>query len=289
MKDTYLLAEKDVGPQESSLARDLIKGTVKEHQKAGKMPFMLRFSQGTLSREVYARFILSFYHIYKALEEKMEEKASDESIKAIHFPKELSRLESIEKDLEFYLGPDWREEAKTLSPAVEAYINDINKAAERHPALLAAHTFTRYLGDLWGGQKLAKKLAKALDLPREGDFAYVGRHFYYFENISNLPKFRSMYTESYNQMKVDPELRREIVYEAINAFNLNMALFAELEELELEQKRLTEKELGSLDVQEKASTETTDGGFTLNHLALPLAATLILTVIVGVRTIIKTK
>ena len=45
------------------------------------------------------------------------------------------------------------------SPRLLDYVNRINQISEEKPELLVAHAYTRYLGDLSGGQIL-KKIAQ---------------------------------------------------------------------------------------------------------------------------------
>ena len=59
--------------------------------------------------------LCSLYEIYLALEEEMDRNSDHPSVAPIYFPAELARLESIEKDLEHFYGPDWRE--KGIVPA----------------------------------------------------------------------------------------------------------------------------------------------------------------------------
>lgn len=56
-------------------------------------------------------------------------------------------------DIEFYYGKDRVAEIiseKNITPAVSAYIKALKDAAEKNPALLIAHSYSRYLGDLSG-------------------------------------------------------------------------------------------------------------------------------------------
>lgn len=59
--------------------------------------------------------LCSLYEIYQALEEEMDRNCNHPSVAPIYFPDELARLASIEKDLEFFFGQDWRE--KIVVPA----------------------------------------------------------------------------------------------------------------------------------------------------------------------------
>lgn len=59
--------------------------------------------------------LCSLYEIYQALEEELDRNSDHPSVAPIYFPAELARLKSIEKDLEYFYGQDWRE--KIVIPA----------------------------------------------------------------------------------------------------------------------------------------------------------------------------
>ena len=60
---------------------------------------------------------------------------------------------------------------------------------EEAPELLVAHAYTRYLGDLSGGQQLARVARKAYNLEKGG----AGTAFYEFGNIENFNRFKKGY------------------------------------------------------------------------------------------------
>jgi len=80
----------------------------------------------------------------------------------------------------------WKE--VPMSDATKAYVKRIHEVGKKDPALLIAHHYTRYLGDLTGGQILGKMAIKAMDLPSTGE----GVQFYVFKNIPDAKKFENM-------------------------------------------------------------------------------------------------
>lgn len=66
---------------------------------------------------VYVRQVLlcSLYEIYRALEEELDRNAAHPAVAPIYFPQELARLDSLESDLEHFLGSDWRK--RVIVPA----------------------------------------------------------------------------------------------------------------------------------------------------------------------------
>lgn len=161
-----------------------------------------------------------------ALEEENAKHANHPLFKAIHFPKELNRGQLLEEDLEFYYGPDWKEQIE-ISPATEEYVNRLREVSSQDPSLLIAHHYSRYLGDLSGGQILKKMVKKALDLPQSGE----GVRFYDFDHVPEAKKFKNMYRSNLDKLGIGKEKADEIVNEANAAFLLNIRVFKEIDVL----------------------------------------------------------
>ncbi len=175
--------------------------------------------------------------------------------KAVHFPKELGRLQSLEEDMEFYFGEEWKERVP-MSDATKAYVDRIHEVGNKDPTLLIAHHYTRYLGDLSGGQILRKMAMKAMDLPSTGE----GVQFYVFENIPDAKKFKNMYRSRLDELNIDKVKSDEIVKEANYVFMLNIYLFQEIDALagfaeqQPKTKKLTVEEIySSVDTSSKES------------------------------------
>ena len=96
--------------------------------------------------------------------------------------------------------------------------------AKESPELLVGHHYTRYIGDLSGGQILKKIAKKALNL--EGD---NGLRFYEFQMIKDEKEFKKLYSETLNKLPIDQIVADNIIEEANKAFNYNMEMFKELE------------------------------------------------------------
>lgn len=171
------------------------------------------------------------------MEELLEQYKEHQVVKIIHFPLELNRRESIEKDLEYFYGQERVAELtdpESMTPAVQKYVQAMKDACAKSPALLIAHSYSRYLGDLSGGQILAKRLKKAVLKLDENDGSWdttEGLNFYLFNNLGNQTDFKNFYRERLNAAKVDQNTRDLIVAEAVNSFELNIALFDEIQEL----------------------------------------------------------
>jgi len=86
------------------------------------------------------------------------------------------------------------------------------------------HHYTRYIGDLSGGQILKNIAQKAMGL---GD--HDGLRFYEFAAIPDEKGFKVNYRATLDHLPIDQAMADRIVEEANHAFHLNMLMFQELE------------------------------------------------------------
>ena len=205
-----------------NLSTMLREGTKKSHTMAENVGFVKCFLKGVVEKKSYRRLVTSLYFVYSAMEEEMERLKDHPVISKIYYP-ELNRKQSLEEDLHFYYGANWRDEIKN-SPAGKAYVERIREVAQTEPELLVAHCYTRYLGDLSGGQILKKISQRAMNLS-DGE----GTAFYEFEQIPDEKAFKNKYRQAMDELPIDMATAEKIVDEANAAFGRNMELFEELE------------------------------------------------------------
>ncbi|KAI9322178.1 hypothetical protein BX666DRAFT_2147126 [Dichotomocladium elegans] len=223
------------------LADALREGTKSVHHEAENSPFVKRFTKGEISIGEHGRYLISLYFVYKTLENLLDEHKDNPAIKAIYFPDELRRLDALAHDLEYYYGKDGFDrvtDPATMTPAVKAYVDAMENAAKIDPALLVAHSYTRYLGDLSGGLILAKRFKKFVLGVKESEDVAEGLDFYTFDNVGNAKAFKTEYREQLNAIPVTQETKERIVAEAIHCFQLNIAVFDEVQKLSDEGKLL---------------------------------------------------
>ena len=205
-----------------NLATMLREGTKKSHTMAENVGFVKCFLKGVVEKNSYRKLVANLYFVYSAMEEEMERLHQHPIVAKIYYP-ELNRRQSLEKDLYFYYGSNWRKEI-ALSSAGEAYVERIREVAASQPELLVSHSYTRYLGDLSGGQILKKIAQRAMNLSDGG-----GTSFYEFKDISDEKAFKNKYRQAMNDLPIEPEAADRIVDEANAAFGMNMKMFQELE------------------------------------------------------------
>ena len=207
-----------------ALARQLREGTKKSHTMAENTGFISCFLKGVVDKTSYRNLLADLYFVYSAMEEEIEKlcEKSHPIISPIGF-KELFRKEKLEKDLLFYFGSDWSELAKP-SKSASAYEARIREIARETPELLIGHHYSRYIGDLSGGQLLKTITKKAMNL--EDD---EGLGFYIFEQISDEKEFKIKYRNTLDNLPIDQKTADSIIEEANKSFKYNMDMFNELE------------------------------------------------------------
>ena len=205
-----------------NLATMLREGTKKSHTMAENVGFVKCFLKGVVEPKSYRKLVANLYFVYSAMEEEMEQLKDHPVLSHIYYP-ELNRKQSLEQDLQYYFGAHWKKEA-ILSEAGEEYVARIREIAKTQPELLVAHSYTRYLGDLSGGQILKKISQRAMNLS-DGE----GTAFYEFADIPDEKEFKNKYRQAMDELPVDMATAEQIVDEANDAFGMNMKLFQELE------------------------------------------------------------
>ena len=136
---------------------------------------------------------------------------------------ELNRCGSLEEDLSFYFGENWSN-LLPVSSSAKAYKDRIKHIAVTQPELLIGHHYTRYIGDLSGGQILKRIAKKAMNISGDN-----GLKFYEFAQIKDPKEFKLKYSETLNSLPIDQKMADSIVDEANLAFKYNMDMFKELE------------------------------------------------------------
>ncbi|WP_299402982.1 heme oxygenase (biliverdin-producing) [Acaryochloris sp. IP29b_bin.148] len=206
----------------SLLAHRLKDGTKQAHSLAENAGFIRCFLKGAVEKTSYRQLLSDFYFVYTALEEEMVAQQHHPLLSHLYFT-ELHRKSSLAKDLSYYWGNAWQE-VITPSDAAQRYVERIHAVAIADPILLIAHSYTRYLGDLSGGQLLKKLAQRGMNLPPGHGIA-----FYEFEDIQNPKAFKAKYRQALNHLSLDESAITQIVDEANLAFQLNMALFQDVE------------------------------------------------------------
>ncbi|WP_159943004.1 MULTISPECIES: heme oxygenase (biliverdin-producing) [unclassified Nocardiopsis] len=198
----------------------LRRATWDDHRAAEDHGFAKALMDGTLPLAGYTAMVAQHYFAYVALEETGRLLAEDPVAGRFHRP-ELERVPALVRDLEHLLGPDWRARISP-TPATRTYAARIAQMAD-HPAGFVAHHYTRYMGDVSGGQFIRRAAARAYGLTDEAGVA-----FYVFDGLGGLPGFRAGYRERLDSLDLDDGAAARMVAETRLAYQLNTEVFADL-------------------------------------------------------------
>jgi heme oxygenase len=170
--------------------------TAEAHKLAETQPFVKKIFSGNITKEEYARYLLNQELAYAVLESFANDVGLLDDLPGIH------RASKIQEDL-VELEADVPELPNiTIASATTAYHEHLLTIKD-DPKKLMAHIYVRHMGDLFGGQMIAKKV------PGPGNF-------YKFENPDEL--------KAVIRTKLDDSLADE----ALICFGFATMLFEEL-------------------------------------------------------------
>jgi len=191
------------------------------HSASEGANFMDDLMKGNGSREDYIALVAQHYFIYEALETAALDFASDAEAAAFISP-QLTRLPALRSDLAFLIGDDWLSTIAPL-PTTERYVARIHEvAAEGWAGGFIAHHYTRYLGDLSGGQ-----IIRTL-MQRQFGFETNGVGFYLFDEIAKPKEFKETYRDQLDAVDWSAEERERVIDEVMLAYTFNTDLFSDL-------------------------------------------------------------
>jgi heme oxygenase len=149
------------------------------------------------------------------LEENPDSRKNDPELRKIYFP-ELFRTSRLLSDLNLFFGEeDWKN--LPILQSTQEYVDRIRLLNNQKNYAIVAHHYTRYLGDLSGGQAM-----KRIVLNMFPEDFHSGISFYEFPEILNFNDFKVAYRTRLDSLSIDDELGLSIIQEAKLAFQLNM-------------------------------------------------------------------
>ena len=183
------------------------------HNRVEKRVFLQNLAKGKVSKELYCQYLVDLKHIYEGLEKKLDQNCSHKATGQLCIPT-LYRTKNLEEDIKA-LG------IKNLKPGDKAqeYCKYLENIEQDKSHLLVAHAFTRYLGDLFGGQLLYKKVDKM----------WKGVTAFYTFEVPSCRKFAQKICKILNTLPLSGTQQNEIVKEAYKAFEFADKMLASLE------------------------------------------------------------
>jgi heme oxygenase (biliverdin-producing, ferredoxin) len=191
------------------------------HSESEGATFMDDLMKGKGTRDDYIALVAQHYFIYEALEAAAST-MSEDAVAAPFISPQLTRIPALEADLAFLLGDDWRDAIAPL-PTTVRYVARITEVAEEGwSGGFVAHHYTRYLGDLSGGQ-----IIRTL-MQRQFGFETNGVGFYLFDQIAKPKEFKETYRDQLDAVEWTTEERERVIDEVMLAYAFNTDLFVDL-------------------------------------------------------------
>ncbi|AWB93222.1 heme oxygenase (biliverdin-producing) [Aeromicrobium chenweiae] len=209
-RDTTVTAENPA-PALSALLRT---GSQAEHTAAEGSSFMSELLAGRINAAGYAHFLGLLRRVYEALEDAARELRDDPLASAVIDPA-IERLAALDADIEHWGA------TVVASPATDAYVARIQQSTS-WGGLFIAHHYTRYLGDLSGGQAIGRIITREFDL--DG----AGVAFYSFDAVPKPKLYKDAYRARLDALPLGADERERILAEVKAVFGLNGGIFAEM-------------------------------------------------------------
>ncbi|GAA2453368.1 biliverdin-producing heme oxygenase [Actinomadura vinacea] len=201
-------------------AAELREATWSDHGDNEGSAYMAALFDGRLGREEYAALVAQLHPVYDLLEQATDRMSAD-PVAGPFALDGLRRRQALEADLAYLYGPGWRDRLRRL-PATLRYCDRLREVCFDWPGGFVAHHYTRYLGDLSGGQYIGAQVRKTLGLAA-GD---PGVRFYRFPG---KPKaYKDHYRGLLDTAPWDETERAKIIDEVRRAYRLNAEITADL-------------------------------------------------------------
>lgn len=206
------------------LSAAMREGSRREHADAEGSRFMAALLAGRVDEAGYVIYLRRLRCVYDALERIAAAHRAMPGFTELLDPA-LERLTAIDDDLAYWSGRCDVQPQASPSNATERYVERL-EASARWPEGYLAHHYTRYLGDLSGGQAIGRILSREFGLS-----GGEGIHFYEFAGIAKPKPYKDAYRAHLDALALDVDERLAVVMEVKLAFRLNQALFEELDKV----------------------------------------------------------
>lgn len=193
------------------------------HTEVERSALMQALLRGKLGLAAYCMLLRNLHPIYTALEAALERHAADPVLAPVGIAA-LFRREALARDLGHLHGASWPGDFAVL-PAARRYAARLEQLSAGNHALLVAHAYVRYLGDLSGGQLLRRIVGESL--PAAAD---AGTAFYDFGDAARTRELTQRFRAGLAAIDADAAQADAIVAEARLAFGWHADLFRELAE-----------------------------------------------------------
>ena len=184
------------------------------HDEVEHTTFIVDLMEGRLDSQAYALLLKQYDVIYAVLESRSREFA-DDPVFAPFFDAALFRAERIAADLTALDGTEL-----PVMPSATVYATHL--AGLERAEQVIAHHYTRYLGDLSGGQAIGTLMGRHYSLPATSltmwDFTALGK----------TKPYKDAYRSRLDQVAATGGDEQIVVDETMEAFRLDGALIGDL-------------------------------------------------------------
>jgi heme oxygenase (biliverdin-producing, ferredoxin) len=210
-------SEPDLPSQSAGLSQALRERTAALHRQAQRTGIMRDILRWQAAPATYALLLRNLWPVYAELERALERVPPARGAGRFARPV-LYRAAAIARDLAALHGPGWAAELPLLAPG-EHYAACVAEAAAGDGERLIAHAYTRYLGDLSGGQLIGAILSKRFGLEPDQNA------FFLFEGGVPVETLRTEFRRDLDLAGAEISSIPAVVAEAARAFQCNIALF----------------------------------------------------------------
>lgn len=196
--------------------------TSADHERAAVSSFMTALFHRELPRAAYAEMVAQHWFAYVVLEDAGDALASH-PVAGPFVDEALRRVPSLRADLEALAGSSWQQDVRP-SEATRAYCDRMAEVCREAPERFVAHHYTRYMGDLSGGQMIGQVAREAYELAPG-----AGAAFYEFDDIDDPTAFKEQYRGRLDAAAWSDEERAGLLDEVRIAYRLNTEVFEDLD------------------------------------------------------------
>jgi heme oxygenase (biliverdin-producing, ferredoxin) len=193
------------------------------HGEAERSGVVLDIVRRRVTRHGYALYLRNLLPAYQQLERCLVLQGEQPALQGIARP-ELFRSRALESDLQILWGAGWDRYLPVLASS-SRYADRVARAGRGDGSPLIAHAYTRYLGDLNGGQVLSRILARSLGIDARA------LSYYEFADIADVPRFVAHYRVALDRAGDALLHAGEVLEEAELAFRLNIDLSLEVQQV----------------------------------------------------------
>lgn len=208
------------------LSAALRAATAEAHERAEGSDFITGLMEGRACPAAFTALAVQQLVIYRALEDVLAEHYRGDPLVAAVDDRRLDRVASLEHDLGVLVGPDVDVRLASgelpICPATAAYATALR---ERHtPEMVLANHYVRYLGDLSGGQVIARLVARHYGIAEDA------LTFYRFAGIEKPKVYKDGYRAALDALgaTLTGGQRERVLAAAVESFGLNQGVFADL-------------------------------------------------------------